>query len=118
MGNVTVHESELINQWWKVFVDNVLPGLNEETVSRMSVQLVSRKPVSVSVPVQQEQVVEAAQPQAYHEPAPSAPTGKVVGGVEVGSEVHQQKWQHGQIEYTGRDAFSNIQAHLDAQLKK
>lgn len=116
MGNVTVHESDLINQWWKVFADRVLPGLNQETLSRMSVQLVSRKPL-VAQP--ERQVSEPAAPQVYHEQAaPAVLTGQVVGGVEVGSELHQQKWQHGQIEYTGRDAFSNIQAHLDAQLKK
>ena len=40
------------------------------------------------------------------------------GGVVVGSNLHQNMWESGQIEYTGRDSFSNIQAHLDAQLKK
>lgn len=114
MGNVTVHESELINEWWKVFAESVLPALNRDTLDRMSVQLVSRKPVVQEL----ERPVEVAEQQAYHEPEPQVVTGKVIGGVEVGSEQHQQKWQHGQIEYTGRDAFSNIQAHLDAQLKK
>lgn len=115
MGNVTVHESELINGWWKVFAESVLPALNQDTLDRMSVQLVSRKPVVGK----QEQMVEVVeQQQVYHEPEKQVITGKVIGGVEVGSEQHQQKWQHGQIEYTGRDAFSNIQAHLDAQLKK
>ena len=115
MGNVTVHEADLINQWWRVFAQSVLPSLNQETKNRMSVQLVSRTPL-----VQSQPKVEQAQPQVYHEPVQSgeAQTGKVVGGVEVGSEVHKQKWDQGQIDYTGRDAFSNIQAHLDAQLKK
>jgi len=40
------------------------------------------------------------------------------GGVVIGSNLHQNMWESGQIEYTGRDSFSNIQAHLDAQLKK
>ena len=44
--------------------------------------------------------------------------GQVSGGVVVGSTQHQTMWEHGQIDYTGRDSFSNIQAHLDAQLPK
>lgn len=38
--------------------------------------------------------------------------------VVIGSNQHQNLWESGKIEYTGRDSFSNIQAHLDAQLKK
>jgi len=38
--------------------------------------------------------------------------------VVIGSNQHQNLWESGKIEYTGRDSFSNIQAHLDAQLNK
>jgi hypothetical protein len=38
--------------------------------------------------------------------------------IVIGSNQHQNLWESGKIEYTGRDSFSNIQAHLDAQLKK
>ena len=45
-------------------------------------------------------------------------TAQSSGGIVLGSDQHQTMWESGQIEYTGRDSFSNIQAHLDAQLKK
>lgn len=32
-GNVTVYEVEHLNQWWHLFVSDVLPSLNNETVS-------------------------------------------------------------------------------------
>ena len=38
-------------------------------------------------------------------------------GVLVGSNEHQGLWERGQIEYQGRDAFSNIEAFLDSKLK-
>jgi len=120
MGNVSIHEADLVNQWWGVFAQSVLPRLNNETKSRMSVQLVSRTPLpqQQSQEVQQEaQGYHQEQAQTQQQPQVYA-TGNVVGGVEIGSDVHKQKWEHGQIEYTGRDAFANIQAHLDAQLKK
>lgn len=41
-----------------------------------------------------------------------------VDTVVIGSEQHENLWKTGKIEYTGRDSFSNIQAHLDSQLKK
>ncbi|CAF0980543.1 unnamed protein product [Brachionus calyciflorus] len=118
IGNVTVHEGDLINQWWRVFTQWVLPHLNNETKNRMRVQLVSRTPL---VEQQQSQLVQQQEQQGFHQEQPQEQvyaTGKVVGGVEIGSDVHKQKWEHGQIEYTGRDAFANIQAHLDAQIKK
>jgi hypothetical protein len=51
-------------------------------------------------------------------PQQSGPSDFGTGGVVIGSNLHQNMWESGQIEYTGRDSFSNIQAHLDAQLKK
>jgi len=46
-------------------------------------------------------------------------TGSVThDGVVIGSDQHKNLWEKGQIEYTGRDSFSNIQAHLDTQLNK
>lgn len=44
-------------------------------------------------------------------------TGQIVDGVQIGSETHKNMWERGQIEYTGRDSFSNIQAHLDNKLQ-
>ena len=39
-------------------------------------------------------------------------------GIVIGSDLHKNLFEHGQIEVQGRDSFSNIQAHLDEQLKK
>lgn len=36
----------------------------------------------------------------------------------IGSNQHQHLWEQGQIDYTGRDSFSNILAHLDNKLNK
>jgi hypothetical protein len=38
--------------------------------------------------------------------------------IVIGSNQHQNLWEQGQIDYTGRDSFSNILAHLDSNLKK
>jgi hypothetical protein len=38
--------------------------------------------------------------------------------IVIGSNQHQSLWEQGQIDYTGRDSFSNILAHLDSNLKK
>ena len=46
-------------------------------------------------------------------------TGSVThDGIVIGSDQHKNLWEKGQIEYTGRESFSNIQAHLDTQLNK
>lgn len=34
----------------------------------------------------------------------------------IGSAHHRSLWEQGQIDYTGRDSFANIQAHLDAKI--
>ena len=70
-----------------------------------------------SVPSQAASAAAAATASSYVEPV-SFVTGQVsADGVVVGSEHHQNLWQSGNIEYTGRDSFSNIQAHIDAQLQ-
>jgi hypothetical protein len=35
----------------------------------------------------------------------------------IGSPQHKSLWEQGEIDYTGRDSFANIQAHLDAKIK-
>lgn len=44
--------------------------------------------------------------------------GASSGGIVIGSDQHKNLFEHGQIEYQGRDSFSNIQAHLDSKLNK
>jgi hypothetical protein len=33
-------------------------------------------------------------------------------------DAHRQAWEAGNIDYTGRDSFANIQKHLDASMGK
>lgn len=106
-------DSYHLNQWWALFVEAVLPRLSEETRNRVRLQL-------VGLETQNRQDASSTQqpignfPEAHSHYTASAPAS----GVEIGSDQHQNLWERGQIEYTGRDSFSNIQAHLDAQLQK
>ena len=87
--------------------------LHKQQKYRINTQIIQREPTPV--------VVEAPAPVEMSAPVsePVYETGSVSsGGVVVGSSQHQNLWESGKIEYTGRDSFSNIQAHLDAQLKK
>ena len=38
--------------------------------------------------------------------------------VVLGSNQHQSLWEHGQIDYTGRDSFANILSYLNSNLDK
>lgn len=31
---------------------------------------------------------------------------------------HMRDWEEGRIDYTGRDSFANIQAHIDANIEQ
>lgn len=112
VGNVTVYETEHLNSWWSVFVDHVLPGLNNETRYRLSTQLI-QKEVHTGLGDHSAQYG-----QTGHHAVEGHSGEHSSGGVVIGSDQHKNLWEHGQIEYTGRDSFSNIQAHLDSQLKK
>lgn len=117
-GNGTPYESHQLSQWWSVFTRDCLPYIDEETV-RSTLKIIK--------------IIKNVEHVAVHETVPSQPTfsasssyvepvsyvtGQVsADGVVIGSELHQNLWQSGNIEYTGRDSFSNIQAHLDAQLQ-
>ena len=117
-GNVTNYEVAHLNKWWGIFIEFVLPRLSDYQRNRMGTQLVSTN-------IQHQQQQQSAQ-SVWHEPSrstdqtqPQYTTGCISsGGVIVGSNQHQTLWEEGKIEYTGRDSFSNIQAHLDSQLKK
>jgi len=117
-GNTRSNEVEYLNSWWSIFAQTVLPSLNDETRTRLGSQLISQpKPSGSSQETQAQNWHQQSNEQPQSTPA-HYPTGSVAGGVVVGSDHHQHLWEKGQIEYTGRDSFSNIQAHLDSQLKK
>jgi glycogenin glucosyltransferase len=113
VGNVTVYETEHLNCWWHTFVDNVLAGLNNETRFRLSTQLIQKEDKPTFTQQQMSQYGQASHdaPQSSHQQASG-------GGIVIGSDQHKNLWEHGQIEYSGRDSFDNIQAHLDSQLNK
>ena len=118
-GNVTNYEVGHLNKWWSIFIEFVLPKLSDYQRGRMGTQLVSTH-------IEQQHQHQQPAKNVWHEPSipsgqtePQYTTGSISsGGVIVGSNQHQTLWEEGKIEYTGRDSFSNIQAHLDSQLKK
>jgi glycogenin len=116
LGNVTNYESEHLNIWWSQFVRSVLDRLDTETRNRISTQLVQKAHDSQSAGSGSNQ--QWNQANSSQGGQSSHATGSVSGGVVVGSNQHQNLWESGNVEYQGRDSFSNIQAHLDSQLKK
>ena len=114
-GNVQSYEVDHLNVWWHLFAAHVLPGLNNETRFRMGTQLVSKQVQSQQPEQRWNQTVQSGGENYQHQQGSS---GQSSGGVEVGSAHHQSLWEQGHIDYTGRDSFSNIQAHLDSQIPK
>jgi len=115
LGNVQTQESNLLNRWWSTFVANVLPRIDEETRNRLSVQLIRSSNQSSTGSQWQGANASSGNWQGSSQGS-GAPSGG--SGVVIGSDQHQNLWEQGKIEYTGRDSFSNIKAHLDAQLQK
>lgn len=114
-GNVTVNEVEHLNQWWTLFVSDVLPSLNNETRFKLSTQLIQKDPNSITF-TQLQLGSQGQQGEIHHHSGNSGASGS--GGIVIGSDLHKNLFEHGQIEVQGRDSFSNIQAHLDEQIKK
>jgi len=120
VGNVTLNQTDNLNKWWSLFENTILPGLNQETKNRLNSQLIGKPQPATTQ--------HATQSSGYHHEwhpqdqgnghAQTANQGQSSGGIQIGSDDHKNLWERGQIEYTGRDSFSNIQAHLDSQLKK
>jgi glycogenin glucosyltransferase len=126
-GNVSNDERAHLSIWWRLFVEAVLPKLNESVLAKMSTQLMRTSHADSHQYQQgfgqqqtshdQNQACQSHQGHDQHHGS-SGRSGSGTGGVELGSGQHQDLWESGQIEYTGRDSFSNIQAHLDSQLNR
>jgi len=110
----TGQDTGLINSWWKVFSERVFPNLPEEFKSRMNTQYIQAPKTSTEVPTVHKSGSEITFSQVFQDTNNNAPQEPLV----IGSSEHKNLWEQGQIDYTGRDSFSNIQAHLDAQLNK
>lgn len=118
VGTASNNELHHLNAWWSTFIQHVYPFLGDETKQRLSAQIIKKQDQQFN---QGQHAQEWSNTNTNQQTAssPVYQTGAVSsGGVIVGSNQHQNLWEHGQIEYTGRDSFSNIQAHLDAQLQK
>jgi len=103
-----------LNLWWGVFVESVLPALNDETRYRMGTQLIQKEKKGPTFTEQQ--LTQFSQSSHGGEPHQGGAQSGAQGGIVIGSDQHKNLWEHGQIEYVGRDKFENIQAHLDSQL--
>lgn len=118
LGNVQHYENDHLNVWWRQFVQHVLDKLNPETRNRINTQLVQKSDQSQSQSQNQSQQWNQLN-QLGKGDQQSYATGSVSsGGIVVGSNQHQNLFEAGNVEYQGRDSFSNIQAHLDTQIKK
>lgn len=116
VGGATQNELVHLNQWWSLFASSVVDRLDDENRARIGQQILRTQ---ASQPQGQAQAQQQYQQREVSEPAPVLTTGEVThDGIVIGSDHHKDLWERGQIEPTGRDSFSNIQAHLDAQLKK
>lgn len=113
IGPSGVYESEYLVQWWTLFMKFIYPKLDEEIKNRLGVQIV----VKAGQQTYQQNWHQTSPDQPQQSGEQGAPSSSS-GGVVIGSNQHQNLWEQGQIEYTGRDSFSNIQAHIDSQLKK
>lgn len=118
VGKVTTYECEHLNMWWSIFVKNVFPNLDNEIKQRVNSQLIKKEVPNTSNPAPFVASYGASSSTTYPHGSGSEASGTHHGGVEIGSEKHQTMWEHGQIEYKGRDSFDNIQAHLDSQIAK
>lgn len=108
------YESEHLNQWWSLFSTQLLSTLDDHTRNvhlrlRQCPRPVASGAHQSSGAVHHENPYhgQSSHSDHHHQSAP---------GVEIGSEHHKNLWQSGQVDYTGRDSFSNIQAHLDSKL--
>lgn len=111
------YESEHLNNWWSMFSNQCLPTLDEQT-RRMYLNL--KKSCHYVEPTVSYHSTSHNQ---HHGNSQESTLNHAGGhaqndGVVIGSEQHQDLWKSGKIDYTGRDSFSNIQAHLDSQLQK
>lgn len=118
------YESEHLAQWWSLFVSKCLPSLDDQTLrAHLKLKHNPRSASSVQTSFQTSDNSYQEQPQQQHSthqhetyiPSAAQPQSS---SVEPGSEQHQNLWESGKIDYTGRDSFSNIQAHLDSKLPK
>jgi len=133
VGNVNQNELTHLTQWWSVFTSSVLTRLDDETRTRINQQIIRTNQSNQHHPQQFHHQQQSFAPQSSVESSNTNveqqqqqqqasnvyATGSVThDGVVIGSDQHKNLWEKGQIEYTGRDSFSNIQAHLDTQLNK
>lgn len=113
-------ENEHLDIWWTLFSKYCLPNLNEETVrNNLNIKSSFRPNHSnVHYSSMQNQQQNFETPQVSCNQASHSNNIHQKDEVVIGSELHENLWKTGKIEYTGRDSFSNIQAHLDSQLEK
>lgn len=114
------HENLHLNDWWKVFSDSVYPALSEEFKNKMKTQYIQTQNTTQQVSQQapQQRIESSKHEINFQQVFDNNSSNHGVAPVVIGSNQHLNLWEHGQIDYTGRDSFSNIQAHLDAQLNK
>jgi glycogenin glucosyltransferase len=109
------YESEHLNQWWSVFANQLLSSLDDHTRTvhlrlRQSPTRIESASSNQSAGHSDSYAPTQMSHQHHHHHTPAS------DGVVIGSEQHQNLFQSGQVDYTGRDSFSNIQAFMDSKL--
>lgn len=111
-------ESEHLNKWWSIFANQCLSSIDSQT---QSLHLKLKHSNRSGAPGVDYNMSSCGDQQHHHSQGHSHDSGNQEGQrdcVEIGSEHHQNLWKSGKVEYTGRDSFQNIQAHLDSKLPK
>ncbi|XP_014662913.1 PREDICTED: glycogenin-1-like isoform X2 [Priapulus caudatus] len=89
------YAGELLQQWWNVFACHVQPKLDPWVVEQC---------------ISEDSRVAPVESGLSHLNL-SEDTG--LSSAQHSGEPDREAWEHGQVDYLGADAFSNIQSHLD-----
>jgi len=87
------HLAPFLNSWWNIYTQLVKPNIPDMDVERAA---------EVKAPIQTIQVAQK------------------ISGLTLSDESPDEgraRWERGEPDYLGRDAFQNIQAYIDAKIK-
>jgi glycogenin glucosyltransferase len=113
IGNICQYERVYVEKWWSHFSESVYALLDSVLKDRLQTQYIQPDSKGVGSEHQEPHVQSSEISFSQFSDIHSNQSQVVIGSGE-----HQSLWEQGQIDYTGRDSFANIQAHLDSKLNK
>ncbi|XP_075256489.1 glycogenin-1-like isoform X2 [Convolutriloba macropyga] len=97
-----------LKQWWRIYRHYIEPMV-KETLGGAAVG---------SDPVTSQSVLALPHVISRHTMASSSSQGGAPDNVQFEDPSPPDAWDYGQVDYTGRDRFENIQKHLDSMMQK